>query len=454
MVQLVNLPKEVILIICSVIRSERSPRHVLHTTDEEIDHVLHQVQKSVTNLSLVNKEFRGLLFRESYTSISIAGKTSASKMISLLRLVRWNDIIRKSIRDFHLHIDEVDESPGMVQEADIMFLEQTAASLGITINRRLRFLPIYPVPGRLFTVYEACKEGPVSFAFMASILLLLHLHRMEELFLEVSESHLSFIDNFCGLIEGIRFPALQSLALRGTSRGLDHHKYECEPSGLRDTDLNNLFIAAPNLCNLFVQRYHLMSLPRNTRISSLAIHGVYADFDELSSIVGSCEQLKSFIHVEAEHQIASMHREMHPVGSCGAFASGNQASFLHTFVLDFRPNNLRRSLMWRISSFPDFTQLRSLWISVNSLDNAAREDENNMPISNLPASLERFHLAGISWEIAEDLLWLADQIELGKYPRLREVCIEGEGHDITNLVNRFRECGIHADSKIDKPIMW
>lgn len=132
MAQLVDLPKGIIIIICSVLRSERSTRHVLHTntTDEEIDHVLHQVQKAVMNLSLVNKEFRGLLFRESYTSVSITGKTAASKMISLLRLVRWNDIIRKSIRDFHLHIEEFENSRETVQEADVMFLEQTAAFVG------------------------------------------------------------------------------------------------------------------------------------------------------------------------------------------------------------------------------------------------------------------------------------------------------------------------------------
>ncbi|KAE9570362.1 hypothetical protein CGMCC3_g13514 [Colletotrichum fructicola] len=158
MAQLVDLPKEIIIIICSVLRSERSTRHVLHTntTDEEIDHVLHQVQKAVMNLSLVNKEFRRLLFRESYTSVSITEKRAASKMISLLRLVRWNDVIRKSIRDFHIHIDEFEDLETL-QEADIMFLEQTAASLGITINSRLSLLAIGPMRGRGFAVYEFCK---------------------------------------------------------------------------------------------------------------------------------------------------------------------------------------------------------------------------------------------------------------------------------------------------------
>ncbi|KAL3300170.1 hypothetical protein RB213_008805 [Colletotrichum asianum] len=407
------------------------------------------------NLSLVNKEFRALLFRESYTFVSITGKAAASKMISLLRLVRWNDIIRKSIRDFHLHIEEFENSRETVQEADIMFLEQTAASLGIAINKRLGFLTMHTIfmHGRPFTIHEACKKGSVPFTFMASILLLMHLQRMEELFLEVSEPHIRFIGNFCGLIEGIRFPVLQSLALRGTRRGVGHDLDESEPSVISHEALKNLFIAAPKLDDLFLQRYHLLGrvgASRNTQIRSLVLHGVYAQLAELPSTIEACEMLETFIHIKSMHEIEDDYLEIHPGDSClaFAFASRNRASSLQTVVLDFRPNDGQDPFSRRVSSFEDFTQLRSLWISMNSLDNSA------YPIRNLPASLERLHLAGLSWELAEDLLWLADQIEWGNFPRLREVCIDGEGCDITNIINRFRECGIHADSKIDNPITW
>ncbi|KAE9570361.1 hypothetical protein CGMCC3_g13515 [Colletotrichum fructicola] len=280
---------------------------------------------------------------------------------------------------------------------------------------------------------------------------------MEELFLEVSVPHLYFIGTFCGLMEGIRFPVLQSLALRGTRRGAGHDLDESEPSGVSHEDLKNLFIAAPKLCDLFLQRYRLLRLlvkPRNTQIRSLVLHGVYAGFAELPSTIEPCEMLETFIYIKAMHEIEDDYLEIYPGELYRAITSRNHASSLHTVVLDFRPNNRQDPFSRRFSSFKDFTQLRSLWISMNSLDKAAHEDRYNMPIRNLPASLERFHLAGISWEIAKDLLWLADQIEWGKFPHLREVCIDGEGYDITNLVNRFRECGIHADSKIDNPITW
>lgn len=292
---------------------------------------------------------------------------------------------------------------------------------------------------------------------MASTLLLMHLQRMEELFLEVTEPHLRFISNFCGLIEGIQFPVLQSLALRGTRRGVGHDLDESEPSGISHEVLKNFFIVAPKLDDLFLQRYHLLGLldkPRNTQIRSLVLHGVYARFSELPPTIEPCEMLETLMYIKAMHEIEDDYLEIYPGDLCRALTSRNHASSLHTVVLDFRPNDRQDPFSKRFSSFKDFIQLRSLWISMNSLDKTAHEDRHNMPIRNLPTSLERFHLAGISWEIAEDLLWLADQIEWGKYPHLREVCIDGEGYDITNLVNRFRECGIHADSKIDKPIMW
>ncbi|KAK2766604.1 hypothetical protein CKAH01_15407 [Colletotrichum kahawae] len=230
MAQFSDLSVELLLHIASFLRvnrpgnSTQSTREtMLKTRNEcvrEASEALRRARASLFNLSVVNKTWRQLLFKESYRVVSIHGAYAANQLIDLFRVLYNNPTISNSIEEFVLHI-EIEDNPNRIALDNMAYLlspdlPRLSEDEEVIEGSQASYLAL------LDSYYD---ESPTirnsKYIIWAAGLVLSRLTHLTDLTLSVSDhtlihGHLILFGSF-----STRFPSLKSITLEDAVRSND-----------------------------------------------------------------------------------------------------------------------------------------------------------------------------------------------------------------------------------------
>ncbi|KAH0438748.1 hypothetical protein CcaCcLH18_03180 [Colletotrichum camelliae] len=428
----------------------------------EASEALRRARASLFNLSIVNKTWRQLLFKESYRVVSIHGAYAANQLIDLFRVLYNNPTISNSIEEFVLHI-EIEDNPNRIALDNMAYLlspdlPRLSEDEEVIEGSQSSYLAL------LDSYYD---ENPTirnsKYIIWAAGLVLSRLTHLTDLTLSVSDhtlihGHLILFGSF-----STRFPSLKSITLEDALRSNDSadlsYDLHWDPYAPKTWDI--LFEAAPNVSDIFVQSwtdFQRFSQPTTifeANITSLVFDDVTIDYDDLAEMVEFAKCLEKFVcrNTDIPFDFVDHDDLLEPLLT----ALSERAATLRTIVIGTLPKWSRIAVLHGHRTFSNFSRLQNLWVDARVVepltlmhDETGRPDVCNAVIGTLPTSLERLHVDDFP---ERDLVWLTENCE-SKYPTLKEVGFYAGLTKMDQFKKRFREIGVTAVYLDQDPQLW
>ncbi|KAF5495457.1 hypothetical protein CGCF413_v009033 [Colletotrichum fructicola] len=273
---------------------------------------------------------------------------------------------------------------------------------------------------------------------------------------------------------GHLLPFLESI-LVSSSLGRLEDPYLCE---LESSHLTKILNLGAEVSDIFIENFWI-SLTHDLatqHLTAITLNNVAASVGDVKKLLKNARGLRSFAMDIWEGRVFASNVITELEEHCPA---------LETLCLKFVPPGCTKKAYVGDGdpfSLRNFNNIRNVWIDNWSILRSIQEKPGpvtrplnpgrhdwtsrcNEFMSTLPESVERLHFSGSvfpsiyesvneEWSLIEDFEALAVDHKSGRYPKLREVAVEGTG-GVEMVRKALEDCGLRVLSKAEKrPFLW